>query len=291
VPELRRFAPAKLNLYLHVVGRRADGLHLLDSLIAFATVGDALTVAPAETLTLAIGGPFAAMLRGAPADNLVWRAATALARRLAVAPAVAIHLAKNLPVASGIGGGSSDAAACLRALADLWRCRDEDALRDVAASLGSDVPACLAARPLWLGEVGDRIEQSDPLPECGVLLVNPGIPLPTASVYRGFDGALSAPARFAIPDNARALAALLAARRNDLTDAAIRLVPAVAEVLAHLAATDRCLLARMSGSGATCFALYATRDEADAASRHLSGAHPGWWVAASRLNSGPGSTV
>jgi 4-diphosphocytidyl-2-C-methyl-D-erythritol kinase len=162
---------------------------------------------------------------------------------------------------------------------------------DVAASLGSDVSACLHAGPLWLGGVGDRIARADPLPACGMVLVNPGIPLSTAAVYRRFDGAFSAPDRFAIPADARQLAALLAARRNDLTDAAIRLVPAIAEVLARLAATEGRLLARMSGSGATCFALYPTIGEADAASRRLRGEHPGWWVAAAVLNSGPGSPV
>ncbi|HEX4113652.1 MAG TPA: 4-(cytidine 5'-diphospho)-2-C-methyl-D-erythritol kinase [Stellaceae bacterium] len=287
MPPWRRFAPAKLNLYLHVTGRRADGLHLLDSLVAFATVGDELTVAPADALTLTVVGPFARMLDGAPSDNLAWRAAAALARRLAIAPAVAIHLTKNLPVASGIGGGSSDAAACLRALAALWQCGDDDVPREVAASLGSDVPACLHARPLWLGGIGDRIERADVLPACGVVLVNPGIPLPTASVYRAFDGRFSAADRFAIPNDPWRLAGLLAARRNDLTEAAIGQVPAIADVLARLAATEHCLLARMSGSGATCFALYATRDEANVASRRLQRECPGWWVVAAGLNSEP----
>jgi 4-diphosphocytidyl-2-C-methyl-D-erythritol kinase len=291
VPRQRHFAPAKLNLYLHVTGRRADGLHLLDGLVAFATVGDELTVAAADTLTLTVAGPFAPMLDGDPRGNLVWRAAEALARRLGIAPSVAIQLTKNLPVASGIGGGSSDAAACLRALAALWRCDDDEALTAIAASLGSDVPACLLARPLWLGGVGDRIEVAGRLPECGVVLVNPGVPLPTAAVYRGFDGGFSAPDRFAIPDDARSLAALLAARRNDLTAAAIREVPAIGAVLARLAATDRCLLTRMSGSGASCFALYATPEEAHAASRRLRNDYPAWWVVAATFNSGPGSTA
>jgi 4-diphosphocytidyl-2-C-methyl-D-erythritol kinase len=280
-------APAKLNLYLHVTGRRGDGFHLLDSLVAFASVGDEVTVAPADKLSLRVGGPFARDLGGNPNDNLAWRAAMKLGERLVRAPNVAIELTKNLPVASGIGGGSSDAAACLTALAALWQCDDRAILVEVGAQLGSDVSACLAVRPVWLGGIGEQIDEAGAIPPCGVLLVNPGIALPTASVYRAFRGPFSPPARFPIPGSAEDFADMLAMRRNDLTDAATPQVPEIASVLDALATIESSLLARMSGSGATCFALFATKAEAETAARALRRAHPAWWIAPAALSSGP----
>jgi 4-diphosphocytidyl-2-C-methyl-D-erythritol kinase len=279
----RRFAPAKLNLYLHVTGKRADGYHLLDSLVAFASIGDEVIATPAETLTLRVTGPFAASLSDPPNWNLAWRAAEALARKLGRSPRVALQLVKNLPVVSGVGGGSSDAAACLRALAELWECDDEAMLMQIAAALGSDVPACLAARPVWLGGVGERIESAGKLPPCGVLLVNPRLPLPTNAVYQAYRGGASAPGRFAIPADTAAFAVELSARRNDLAGAAMRLMPAIGEILEQLGALDGALLARMSGSGATCFALFASAREADAASEPLRKLRPEWWIAAGEL--------
>jgi 4-diphosphocytidyl-2-C-methyl-D-erythritol kinase len=287
----RFFAPAKLNLYLHVTGRRDDGWHLLDSLVAFASVGDEVRVTPATGLSLTIGGPFAGALAGDPRGNLVWRAADMLAERLQRTADVAIALTKNLPVASGIGGGSSDAAACLRALAALWRSDDEDMLMEIAATLGSDVPACLMARPVWLGDTGTVIDEAGQVPAAGVVLVNPGIALPTASVYRGFAGPFSPPARFSIPRDPADFAGMLASRRNDLTGAATALVPEIGAVLDGLTATPNSLLARMSGSGATCFALFATVEEAAVAARRLQADHPAWWVAAAMLSAESGSSA
>jgi 4-diphosphocytidyl-2-C-methyl-D-erythritol kinase len=276
-------APAKLNLYLHVTGRRDDGWHLLDSLVAFVSVGDTVAVAPAERQSLTIEGPFAAQLAGDPRDNLVWRAASLLAERLGRRADVAICLTKNLPVASGVGGGSSDAAACLDALAALWRCDDRALPTAVAVALGSDVPACLLARPAWLGGIGETVDDAGPLPECGVLLVNPRIALPTPSVYRAFAGPFTPAARFPIPEDAADFADMLALRRNDLTAAATTLVPAIGMVLDELARLDDSLLARMSGSGATCFALFATPDQARRARLQLEQARPDWWAEAGRL--------
>lgn len=277
-------AQAKLNLYLHVLGRRADGYHLLDSLVAFADIGDRVAAEGASGLSLRIAGPFADAL-GDPRDNLMWRAAEALARRLGRVPDVALRLEKNLPVASGIGGGSSDAAASLRALAALWEAPlDETALAELGATLGADVPVCLAARPCWLGGIGEALEPAPPLPRAGLVLANPGIALPTPAVFKARQGPFSAPARFsAAPADAAALAALLAERRNDLTAAAIGEAPAIAEVLERLAALPGALLARMSGSGATCFALFATESAAAAAAEGLRAAAPRWWIAAGRL--------
>ena len=279
-------APAKLNLYLHVIGRRADGFHLLDSLVAFSDIGDRLMIAPAPRLTLDITGPFARDLaQDDPRENLVWRAAEALAARRGRAPEVALTLEKNLPVASGIGGGSSDAAAALKALAAGWQATlDERALRTIAAELGADVPVCVIARASFFGGIGEEIAPAPVLPPAPLLLVNPGIALPTATVFRVRQGAFSPAARFAAaPASVAELASLLAERRNDLTDAAIGIVPAIADVLARLTAQPGALIARMSGSGATCFALFETKAAAEAAAASLQSEQPRWWIAAGKL--------
>ncbi len=279
-------APAKLNLYLHVTGRRADGYHLLDSLVAFADIGDRVAAALAPRLSLAMTGPFASSLAGEAVEkNLVWRAAETLAAKLGRASDAALSLEKNLPVASGIGGGSSDAAAALKALVDLWHAPlHETALRDLAATLGADVPVCVLAHASYFGGIGGDIVDAPKLPPVAVVLVNPGVALPTASVFRARTGAFSTPARFSTaPASAAELAALLVQRRNDLTDAAIGLVPAVGDVLTKLSAQPGALIARMSGSGATCFALFETATAAEAAVATLRLAEPRWWVAAGKL--------
>jgi 4-diphosphocytidyl-2-C-methyl-D-erythritol kinase len=281
---VRVAAPAKINLYLHVVGRRADGFHELDSLVAFADIGDFVTAAPARELSFAIDGPFAGALAG-EADNLVLRAARSLAEHLGVAPGAALRLTKNLPVASGVGGGSSDAAATLRALSRLWRADlPPGVLAGLAAGLGADVPVCLVAAPAWLGGIGEALEPAPPLPETGIVLVNPGVALPTPAVFKARRGAFSAAARFAeAPRDAAALAALLRRRGNDLAEAAIGIVPEIATVLSALTRSDGALLTRMSGSGATCFALFATSEAAARAAASLAAERPGWWVAGGRL--------
>ena len=279
-------APAKLNLYLHVTGRRADGFHLLDSLVAFSDIGDRVSVTPAPRLSLDIAGPFAPDLAQDDArKNLVWRAVEGLAARLGRAPDVAVTLEKNLPVASGIGGGSSDAAAALKALATLWQASlDERALCAIAAGLGADVPVCVIARASFFGGIGDEIAPAPALPPAALLLVNPGVPLPTASVFRARQGGFSPPARFAAtPNSVAELAVLLKARHNDLTDAAIGIVPAIGDVLTRLAAQPGALLARMSGSGATCFALFESRVAAESAAATLRSEQPRWWIAPGNL--------
>lgn len=278
-------APAKLNLYLHVLGRRADGYHRLDSLVAFADIGDRLTVSPAPALALDLAGPFARDLGGDAKDNLVWRAAETLARRLGRAPQARIHLEKNLPVASGIGGGSSDAAAALKALDALWQGGlGQAGLASLARELGADVPVCLAARTSWLGGIGEAVAQAPKLPRAALVLVNPGEALSTQAVFKARRGPYAAPARFVrAPASVGGLAALLKSRGNGLTDAARALVPEIGEVLALLEACQGALIARMSGSGATCFALFAAAAEARAAARRLKSEKSGWWVASGRL--------
>ncbi len=288
-PGLRRAAPAKINLYLHVVGRRADGYHRLDGLVAFAGVADTVTVRPADELSLSVTGAHAEALAATPADdNLVLRAARLLRAESGVRAGAAIGLDKALPVAAGLGGGSADAAATLRALAALWRIAPapEDLAR-LGLELGADVPVCLGGRAAFVGGIGEQIEPAPTLPPARLVLVNPGIALATKAVYAALGDAVSRPARFAgAPPDTGALAALLAERANDLEAPARRLLPAVEEARAALAAEPGCLLARMSGSGATCFGLFAAAAEADAAARRIAALHRGWWLAAAPLVNG-----
>ncbi len=283
------FAPAKINLYLHVVGRRPDGYHELDSLVMFADVGDDVRVASApgrEQPVFTLDGPFAPVLAGEPADsNLVVRAAQVLAAYLGRPPAVSIALTKRLPVASGIGGGSADAAACLRGLCRLWQVDGTDpGLHALAARLGADVPVCLEGRAAYFGGIGDLLDAAPGLPDCPALLVNPGVAVPTPAVFRARSGSFSVPDRLGNPPaDVAGLAASLARRGNDLTGAAIAVAPVIAQVLAALEATPACLLARLSGSGATCFALYPDAEAVADAAAALSSAYPGWWVRPCRL--------
>ncbi|MDX2234633.1 MAG: 4-(cytidine 5'-diphospho)-2-C-methyl-D-erythritol kinase [Hyphomonadaceae bacterium] len=273
------FAPAKVNLYLHVGPPRADGLHPIDSLIAFADVGDRIEAQPAETLTLAVTGPFAPALAG-EADNLVLRAARLLAAHAGVAPRAALTLHKRLPIASGVGGGSSDAAAALRVLNRLWACGASlDDLEAIAAPLGSDVPGCVRARPARMRGVGELLEPAVIAP-LNAVLVNPLVPAPTGAVYRAFDARPAPP----LDDPGRApddgLIAWLRRRRNDLEGAAQTVAPAVGDVLDALRTHAPGALVRMSGSGATCFAV---TDDAPALAAAVSRRHPQWWVRAARF--------
>ena len=282
------FAPAKVNLYLHLTGRRDDGYHLLDSLVAFVDIGDRLRVEPAASLSLTVDGPEAADLAAVGDENLVMRAARLLADRAGISAGAALHLEKHLPVTAGIGGGSSDAAAALLALKRLWQISLEDeALWALGARLGADIPACLYRRAVWVGGIGERLEPAGPLPEAGTLLVNPRRALPTAAVFAARRGPFGHVGRFApMPSTASALARALVPCRNDLTEAAIGLVPEIGAVLARLGRLPGCLLVRMSGSGATCFALFANRTAAEAARAVVAAAEPWWWCAAGGFVSG-----
>ncbi|SUS07043.1 4-diphosphocytidyl-2-C-methyl-D-erythritol kinase [uncultured Defluviicoccus sp.] len=277
-------APAKINLYLHVVGRRADGYHLLDSLAVFAGIGDTIEAAPAEALTLSIDGPFAREL-GNEEDNLVLRAAHALAAASGRPAAARIRLTKRLPVASGIGGGSADAAATLHALARLWRLDFEPAaLAAIGLALGADVPVCVYGRSAFFAGIGEVVTPAPTLPPAWLVLVNPGIALPTPRVFKARSGGFSGPGRFAAgPADAAELAAVLKLRGNDLTEAAVHLAPVIGTVLAELEALPGALLTRMSGSGATCFALFAEQAAAETAAENLRTRQPGWWGAAAPL--------
>jgi 4-diphosphocytidyl-2-C-methyl-D-erythritol kinase len=279
-------APAKLNLGLHVLGRRDDGRHDLDSLVAFAALGDRVTARPGASLELEATGPFARALPDSQ-DNLVRRAADALAHALGRAPGAALALEKNLPVAAGLGGGSADAAACLRALTRLWSASPPaERLASLAAELGSDVTVCLESRAAFVGGAGERVAPAPKLPAAPLVLVNPGVPLPTGDVFAARAGAFSPTVeRFSDPPrDAAALAAQIRAARNDLTPGAVARVPAIGACLAELERSAGCLVARMSGSGATCFGLFADDEAATRAAAAIAVARPRWWVAATRLS-------
>ncbi|CAA6604460.1 4-diphosphocytidyl-2-C-methyl-D-erythritol kinase [Rhodospirillaceae bacterium LM-1] len=281
---ISEFAPAKLNLYLHVVGRRDDGYHELDSLVAFAGVGDRVLVREDDKLSLAVSGPMAKGLQNEP-DNLVLRAARLLADMFAVKQGARLELEKSLPIASGIGGGSADAAAALKALIRLWHLKpSDDQLLSLGLKLGADVPVCLKGKAVFMQGIGEKLTPAPRLPEAWLVLVNPGIPLATPPVFKARSGPFSAPAAFeATPNGIHDLVRLLRERRNDLAPPAISLVPTIADVKKALEAQNGCLLARMSGSGATCFGLFAHEEEARMAARSLTVSQPSWWVAPAPL--------
>jgi 4-diphosphocytidyl-2-C-methyl-D-erythritol kinase len=265
-------APAKLNLALHVRARRADGYHELETLFAFVEAGDVVRVEAAEAASFAITGPFAAGLSG-EGDNLVTRAAARFAESFGGGP-WAISLEKNLPIASGIGGGSADAAATLRALGRLRGVAVEK-LYPIADALGSDVPACLLRETAVGRGRGEQLEVIDGAPGVPVLLVNPGVAVSTAQVFAGWDGVDRGP----LPEGR--MGAIVHDGRNDLELPARAIAPEIDEVLDVLGSQPGALMARMSGSGATCFALFERADDCAAAAARL--AQPGWWVCETRL--------
>jgi len=282
------FAPAKVNLTLHVTGQRADGYHLIDSLVAFAGVGDRLTLTEAEAPSFTVTGPFAdAVPHGE--DNLVLRAA----RLIDHERPVAITLEKLLPPSSGIGGGSADAAAAFRGMMALAMARagrpddaeayGEKALRphwDTLLALGADVPMCLFSRHLRARGVGERIDLLDDLPLLPALLVNPRRAMPTPPVFAALAEKSNPPMPGSLPDFAAMedFVDWLSEQRNDLQAPAQMILPEIADVTAALSDSAGALLARMSGSGATCFGLYRDRETADAAAARLASEHPDWWI-------------
>jgi len=266
-------APAKINLALHVLGRRSDGYHELDSIVAFANVADRLAFAAAEDWRLDIVGPFAAGLASGD-DNLVLKAARAFAEAFQVdSQTYHVTLEKNLPVASGIGGGSADAAACLRALAALAGGVDVERLRAVAAGLGADVPVCLVSQACRMRGAGERIDILEEMAPLPAVLVNPRQEVATAEVF----------ARLALEPGDTAFAGLaegedLASYRNDLTEPASAMAPVIGAVLEALHDAPDLHFARMSGAGATCFGIFSSSDDAQAAALEIMTAHPDWWV-------------
>lgn len=279
-------ARAKVNLYLHVVGKRPDGYHLLDSLIAFSGAADTLTFAPSPTLTLTVDGPTAGLLPQGE-TNIVERAAQGLAQAGGITAGAAIHLTKRLPIAAGIGGGSADAAAALTGLSRLWNLHlPADRMAALALSLGADVPMCLDGRALSVSGVGETLTPAPPLPPVWILLVNPMVACHTPAVFKARQGPFGqANPLLTSPGDALQLALALKERDNHLTQAAIGVVPEIATVLDAIETQPDCLLARMSGSGATCFGLFATADQARLAEQSIKKMHSKWWSASAALES------
>ena len=282
------FAPAKVNLALHVTGQRRDGYHLIDSLVTFAPVGDRIAIESSDELTLKVDGPETA---GVPSDagNLVLRVAELLDPK----GKAAITLSKSLPVASGIGGGSADAAAALRGLLVHWRLSgladmSDDALRPYAdrlLELGADIPMCLISSPARIRGIGEQIESLSDLPPVPALLVNPRIEISTLAVFKALRDKENSSMPETLPNfpDLRSFANWLGRQRNDLQPAAIGMEPMIGNVLDRLAEADGALLSRMSGSGATCFGIFPDKASAVVAGELIRRDHPDWWVAAGVL--------
>ncbi len=281
---MKVFAPAKINLFLHVGERRADGYHALESLVVFADVGDELTIAAADKFSLALQGPFGGAL-ASEKDNLITKAAHALSAKAGREPDVTITLKKNLPVASGIGGGSADAAAALRGLVRFWELKiPAHELHTIAQTLGSDVPACLFSETLWMTGRGEGIELIPGVPPAALVLVNPGIAVSTAQIFANLKsrvGVGHAP-RPKKNLSVLALADYFKSNRNDLEKPAREIAPPIGDVLSAIA-RHGALRARMSGSGATCFGLFADDASADAAAAKIAENNPTWWTKKARI--------
>ncbi len=273
---IREHAPAKINLFLHVGVKRADGFHPLQSLAVFTGMGDELSFAPSDALSLTINGLFAAGLDG-EGDNLVTRAGRALGHGGA-----AITLTKHLPVASGIGGGSADAAAALRGLRKLWSNAACDArLHEIAATLGSDIPVCVSSRSAFMEGRGEILCAVGAMPRIAMLLVNPKVAVPTREVFAALEtrsGVDMDLPQQGFGDTADLLR-FLETTRNDLEAPARKIQPVIGDVLDGIAALPGALFTRMSGSGATCFGIFADDDCCTRAAELLRRSHPGWWVA------------
>jgi 4-diphosphocytidyl-2-C-methyl-D-erythritol kinase len=279
-------APAKINLTLRVLGRRSDGYHELESLVAFADLADTLTLQPGGNATLDVSGPFAGP-SGPLADNLVLKALAALRQRVDDLQSGRFLLEKKIPVAAGIGGGSADAAAALRLLARLNGIAPGDPRLSAAAlAVGADVPVCLESRARFMRGIGEKLSPPLSLPPLPAVLVNPRVPLATRAVFAKFVPAPGGPESLGeVPRGFDALIEFLSCHGNDLTVAAIACVPAIADVLDALHTLPGVKLARMSGSGPTCFALFGSREQAHAAAQRLTAAHTDWWIAPAKLAS------
>lgn len=287
-------APAKINLFLHITGRRADGYHLLDSLVAFADVGDSIRIDPAAEFAFSVQGLFAnafhaeERMAGPDSKNIAVRAVHTLASAAGRTPALHLSLTKNLPPGAGLGGGSSDAATVIWALLHAWKISPQASfLPDLATGLGADVPVCVAARPAIMRGIGEILVPSPPLPELPIVLVWPGKVCPTAAVYRAFAESSPVfrketplPERF---DDPQSLVDHLKTCGNDLAAGAIATIPETAEGLSALEAQPDCALARVCGSGSSCFGLFEEETAALAAAEEIARTHPTWWVRAGWL--------
>ncbi|MBD24422.1 MAG: 4-(cytidine 5'-diphospho)-2-C-methyl-D-erythritol kinase [Candidatus Marinimicrobia bacterium] len=282
-------APAKINLTLHVCGRRTDGYHLLDSLVVFTNIGDRITVAESDVLHLDVTGPYSDKLSSGP-DNLILRAARLLQNVTGCRKGAHICLEKNLPLSSGIGGGSSDAAATLHGCSELWKVDPAQISNArLAAELGADLPVCFHRQTAFMSGIGEILDAAPPLPTFWLVLANCGRPLATKSVFATLSKFSPPLAResFNRLSNAATLAAALKNHRNDLASSAITLEPSIASTLATLENTPGCLIAQLSGSGPTCFGLFADEQAARHAAAFIESRQPTWWVAPTKVLSAP----
>ena len=278
---LRLLAPAKVNLCLHVTSRREDGYHTLDSLVVFAGVGDELTATPADDISLDISGAQAGILHADTAENLIISAARRFQDLTGTKAGVHFDLVKNLPVASGIGGGSSDAAAGIRLLEDLWSAHLPTAqLADLLVGLGADVPMCHLAQPAFASGIGEELRPLTRLPKACIVLANPLIEVPTGAIFKRLDGFADPVAPDGLDDlqSFDDLIAFLKQCLNSLEAPAIEVEPVIADVLSEMSGLPGCALARMSGSGATCFGLFSNQGQAAAAASALRANYPDWWI-------------
>ncbi len=280
------FAPAKINLYLHITQRLKNGYHALDSLVCFADIGDDIEITPAQEFAFEVDGPFGGALQGRDIDpgpgssNLVVKAVWQLARLAGRAPEVAVRLTKNLPLGAGIGGGSSDAAAVIFALCRMWDIpQDTDYVQDLLRSLGADVPVCFAGNTARIKGVGETFNLLPALPETPIVLVYPGKPCATQDVFKGFHGEMreyiALPASF---ENSGEMTKFLGRCHNDLKAASLEVAPEISNVLLQINAQDGCDFAQMSGSGSCCFGLFKDEGTAQSAAQNLAQENPDWWV-------------
>lgn len=278
---LSAMAPAKINLMLHVTGKRPDGYHLLESIVVFTQLGDRVEVAPSPMLKLNVTGPYAEKLPTDPQENIIWKTALLLQQEYEISEGAEITLQKNLPVASGIGGGSSDAATAARLLCLLWNLplgREE--LAELLLPLGSDIPACLAQRSLLFRGVGEEVTWVD-TPPAWLVLCNPGTPVSTRAIFSGLS--LPEDDETLPPMAAIDFLAMEELTRNDLTETACQYVPEIHDILRVMGEQKGCELARMSGSGATCFGIFPSESDASEAALNLRKRFPPYWVEKTKL--------
>ncbi|SCA55662.1 4-diphosphocytidyl-2-C-methyl-D-erythritol kinase [Candidatus Terasakiella magnetica] len=281
---ITREAFAKVNLYLHVCGRRDNGYHELDSLIVFAQTGDILSFEEAEDITLEVSGPMAPFLDGEPADNLVLKAAHGLRALSGLEKGARITLDKRLPVAAGIGGGSGDGAAALKGLCELWQIfPDPMGLEELALSLGADVPICMKAHANHVAGIGEKITPLPPLPDCWMVLVNPMVAVSTPAVFKARTAEFSPAAPMGGEYGFEGFIEALKERQNDLMAPAMEIAPEIKPVLEAISAQPACRLSRMSGSGATCFGLFEHEEAAKEALDQLKSIQPSWWVSLGKI--------
>ena len=277
-------AAAKINLYLQITGVRHDGYHKLDSLVGFTNFGDRISVKKGRDITLNIEGPYRDSLYPINDQNLVLCAAKVLASEIGFHGGASITLDKRLPVSSGLGGGSADAAATLHALNELWGGGiSDEALAKIGLRLGADVPACLLSETLLMSGVGETVHPVETSLDFGVLLINPGIPISTPYVFKQRDGSFSISVNEEVPLNREDFCSFLRTKKNDLQDTVIELEPQIAIVLDAISAQVGCRLSRMSGSGATCFGIFNSEAAAISAAYTVSSEHTDWWVQGTRF--------